>query len=62
MAKLSISFKNNRKEKELYDYFNSLEDKSGDVKKILCDWYDKNVKEEKEAPKEPRKIKDIRDF
>lgn len=62
MAKLSISFKKNKKEKELYDYFNSLEDKSGDIKIILQHWYDNNIKKEKEAPKEPRKIKDIRDF
>lgn len=62
MAKISISFKKNAREKELYDYFSNLEDKSGDIKIILQHWYDNNIKKEKEAPKEPRKIKDIRDF
>lgn len=62
MAKLSISFKKNKKEKELYDYFNSLEDKSGDIKIILQHWYDDNIKNTEE-PKNNKKVKkDIRDF
>ena len=62
MAKIDVSFKKNGREQELYNYFKNLEDKSGDIKKILQDWYDKNVKKEKETPKESPKIKDIRDF
>lgn len=62
MAKIDVSFKKNSREQELYNYFKNLEDKSGDIKKILQDWYDKNVKKEKETPKESSKIKDIRDF
>lgn len=62
MAKIDVSFKKNSREQELYNYFKNLEDKSGDIKKILQDWYDKNVKKEKETPKESPKIKDIRDF
>lgn len=62
MAKIDVSFKKNSREQELYNYFKNLEDKSGDIKKILQDWYDKNVKKEKETSKESSKIKDIRDF
>ena len=65
MAKISISFKNNSKEQELYDYFNNLEDKSGDIKKILMDWYVLNVKKNKQQEKNNinNNFKnDIRDF
>ena len=64
MAKIGISFKNNTKEQELYHYFNSLEDKSGDIKKILQEWYNKNIKQTKEVVKgkvNDSKI-DIRNF
>lgn len=46
MAKIGISFKNNSREQELYNYFSNLEDKSGDIKKILQEWYDKNIKKQ----------------
>lgn len=62
MAKIDVSFKKNSREQELYNYFKNLEDKSGDIKKILQDWYDKNVKNTEE-PKNNKKVKkDIRDF
>lgn len=64
MAKIDISFKNNSREQELYHYFNSLEDKSGDIKKILQEWYNKNIKQTKEMiDKKINKSKvDIRNF
>lgn len=65
MAKISISFKNNVREQKLYDYFNNLEDKSGDIKKILMDWYVVNVKRNKQQEKSNinNNFKnDIRDF
>lgn len=62
MAKIDVSFKNNKRERKLYEYFNSLEDKSGDIKKILQDWYDKNVKNTEEPKKTKPIVKDIRDF
>lgn len=51
--KIPVSFKNTTKEKELYNYFKNIEDTSGEIKKILKDWYEKNVKQEvKENKKE----------
>lgn len=41
--KIDISFKNNTKENNMYEYFSSLEDRSGDIKNILYEWYKKNV-------------------
>lgn len=62
MAKIDVSFKKNSREQELYNYFKNLEDKSGDIKKILQDWYDKNVKNTEEPKKTKPIVKDIRDF
>lgn len=45
-TKIDISFKNTKKEQKLFSYYNKLEDRSNEIKKILEDWYDKNVKEE----------------
>ena len=59
--KIPVSFKNNTKERELYNYFKNIEDTSGEIKKILQDWYEKNVKQEvKENKKEtPEKSPEV---
>ncbi|MBB6623853.1 hypothetical protein H7E67_10480 [Clostridium gasigenes] len=46
--KLSISFKNTKKEKAVYDYFYKLEDRSGEMKKILRNWYESNIEKQEE--------------
>lgn len=69
-TKLSISFKNNTKETKLYNFFNNLEDKSNEMKKILAYWYENNVNSEKitserkeESKEEIEKVDiDITDF
>ena len=43
--KIDISFKNTTKEKEMYEYFANLEDRSAEIKQILYMWYKKNKKE-----------------
>jgi hypothetical protein len=35
MARLTVSFKNTEKDKKLYDYWDNLEDRSAEIKKIL---------------------------
>ncbi|WP_302638424.1 hypothetical protein [uncultured Clostridium sp.] len=42
--KIDISFKNTTKEKEMYEYFANLEDRSAEIKQILYMWYKKNKK------------------
>lgn len=42
-TKLSISFKNTTKQQEVFNYFNNLEDKGDEMKKILIYWYETNV-------------------
>ena len=42
--KIDISFKNTTKEKEMYEYFANLEDRSAEIKQILDMWYKKNKK------------------
>lgn len=52
--KIDISFKNTKKENEMYEYFSQLEDRSAEIKQILYIWYKKNKKGEvkEEATKE----------
>lgn len=47
-TKLGLSFKNTTKEQKVFNYFNSLEDKGTEIKKVLIDWYEKNVEGKKE--------------
>ena len=35
MARITISFKNTSKDMKLYEYWNNIEDKSAEIKKIL---------------------------
>lgn len=55
--KIPVSFKNNTKERELYNYFKNIEDTSGEIKKILRDWYEKNVKQELKVNKNEAPVK-----
>ena len=41
--KISVSFKSTKKEQELYDYFNNLEETGVEIKKILLEWYEVNI-------------------
>lgn len=47
--KLSISFKQTKKDIELYNFLNSLDDKSADIKSILRNFY-KDQLSEKDIP------------
>lgn len=42
-SKLSVSFKKTTKQQCVYNYFNNLEDKGDEIKKILMEWYEKNI-------------------
>lgn len=47
MARITISFKNTSKDNRLYEYWNNVEDKSAEIKKVLQKELDKkfsNVK------------------
>lgn len=41
MARITISFKNTLKDNKLYEYWNNLEDKSAEIKKVLQKEFDK---------------------
>lgn len=47
--KISISFKNTKKDIKLYDFLNSLDDKSADIKTVLRNFY-KDQMNDKEVP------------
>lgn len=49
--KISISFKNTKKDIDLYNFLNSLDDKSADIKMVLRNFY-KNQISEKDIPVE----------
>lgn len=64
--KISISFKNTKKDIKLYEFLISLEDKSADIKNILRNYY-KDQLEEKHAPVEeyaekPKEEVNVLDF
>lgn len=61
--KISISFKETKKDLELYNFINSLDDKSSDIKKILRDYYEnKHNKDNKDSNKEKSENINILDF
>ncbi len=41
MARITISFKNTSKDNKLYEYWNNIEDKSSEIKKVLQKEFDK---------------------
>jgi hypothetical protein len=49
--KISVSFKESKKDIKLFDFLNSLDDKSADIKAVLRDFY-KNQLNEKDVPVE----------
>jgi len=62
--KISISFKETKKDLELYNFINSLDDKSSDIKKALREFYKKELNEEGviESNKEKSENINILDF
>lgn len=54
--KISISFKETKKDIELFNFLNSLDDKSADIKLVLRNFY-KNEMNEKEVPVEEDYVK-----
>lgn len=49
--KISISFKETKKDVELFNFLNSLDDKSADIKTVLRNFY-KNQMNDKDVPVE----------
>lgn len=41
MARITISFKNTSKDNKLYEYWNNIEDRSSEIKKVLQKEFDK---------------------
>ncbi|MDU1114598.1 MAG: circadian clock-controlled protein [Clostridium butyricum] len=41
MARITISFKNTSKDSKLYEYWNNIEDRSSEIKKVLQKEFDK---------------------
>lgn len=61
--KISISFKETRKDIELFNILMELDDKSSDIKKVLRDYYkDNQNKGSKEPIKEKSENIDILNF
>lgn len=52
MARITISFKNTEKDKKLFEYWDSLEDKSVEIKNILRCEMEKREKIKKDNSKE----------
>lgn len=58
--KISISFKETKRDLELYEYINSLDDKSADIKSILREHFKcKLNKEHKQENKEEINVMDF---
>ena len=58
--KISISFKETKRDLELYEYINSLDDKSADIKSILREHFKGKVnKEHKQENKEAINVMDF---
>lgn len=43
MARITISFKNTSKDNKLYEYWNNIEDKSAEIKKVLQKEFDNRL-------------------
>lgn len=67
MARITISFKNTEKDKNLFEYWDSLEDKSAEIKNILRREMEKreNIKKDnfkQNTPNREEKVNNILDF
>lgn len=59
MARLTVSFKNTEKDRKLYDYWNDLEDKSAEIKKILRIEMDKREGHKESTKSEQESINEV---
>ncbi len=67
MARITVSFKNTEKDTELHDYWDSMEDKSAEIKKVLKKEMERrksfeNKENEQEPTKKEDKVNNILDF
>lgn len=61
MSKITVSFKNTKKDKELFEVLNNLEEKSVEIKDILYKHFFEKTETKEEVKKENLKV-DISDF
>lgn len=67
MARITVSFKNTKNDMELYDYWNDMEDKSSEIKKVLKVEMQRrksfeNKKDEQKPIEKQEKVDNILDF
>ncbi|OSA98086.1 UNVERIFIED_ORG: hypothetical protein B2H98_05170 [Clostridium botulinum] len=67
VARITVSFKNTEKDTELHDYWDSMEDKSAEIKKVLKKEMERrksleNKKDEQKLTKKEEKVNNILDF
>lgn len=60
--KISISFKETKRDLELYEYINSLDDKSAEIKSILREAFKDKLNNENKSLKEKDKNINVMDF
>lgn len=67
MARITVSFKSTQKDIELHDYWDSMEDKSAEIKKVLKKEMERrksleNKENEQKPTKKEEKVNNILDF
>lgn len=67
MARITVSFKNTQKDIKLYDYWDSMEDKSAEIKRVLRKEMERrknheNKKDEQKSIEKEEKVNNILDF
>ncbi|NFH80311.1 circadian clock-controlled protein [Clostridium botulinum] len=67
MARITVSFKNTEKDMKLYNYWDDMEDKSVEIKKVLRKEMERrksleNKKDEQKLTKKEEKVNNILDF
>ncbi len=67
MARITVSFKNTEKDMKLHDYWDSMEDKSAEIKKVLKKEMERrksleNKENEQKPTKKEEKVNNILDF
>ncbi|AIY79941.1 hypothetical protein U728_690 [Clostridium botulinum 202F] len=67
MARITVSFKNTEKDTELHEYWDNMEDKSVEIKKVLRKEMERrksleNKKDEQKLTKKEEKVNNILDF
>ena len=60
--KISISFKETKRDLELYEYINSLDDKSAEIKSILREAFKDKLNNENKSLKKKDKNINVMDF